>query len=182
MARPDSVGFSIMDVSTAILDDEKFQRLAVHAPDRYPNAVVGFLATLSRSWRKGYRVSVVDAWPVYRPFDQLAVDALVGVGLLDARGRISARSWHEWFDEARIRRDSTRERWRKDKANERERLRGVRADSAQGPLRPSVPTVPTESPRPRARGGGARGGPKSLRDAALASGGFVAAVAAGGKT
>lgn len=175
MSRPDAQGFSIMDVSTTVLDDEKFQRLGFYSPDHYAPAVVGFVATLARSWRKGRRVTVQDAWPVYRPFDQLAVDALIHVHLLDKTGRIPAKAWREWFEEARSRRDETRARWRKDKQNERERQRGVRTDSVPDQhYRPSVPAEPSVT---RGRAGSqerpaARGGPMESAKATLARYGY----------
>lgn len=164
MSRPDTEGFSIMDVSTAILDDDRFQRLATLAPDRFDTAFLGYAATLARSWRKGRRVSIQQSWPVYRPFDQLAVDALVHVGLIDGKGLIRAATWRQWFEPAQIRRDSTRDRWRKTKATQRnttdsehESPRGVLAESSRSPLsRPSVrPSVPTE---PSVAGARASGG------------------------
>lgn len=142
-----------MDVSTGILDDEKFQRLALKSPEHFAPAVVGFVATLARSWRKGQRIKVHDAWPVYRPFVQEAVDALIDVKLLDKTGRIPATPWREWFQEANRRRSETRAKWRKDKQNERDRQRGVSADSVLDPRSPTVrPSVPSD-PSSRARGG-----------------------------
>lgn len=136
-----------MDVSTAILDDDRFQRLARYAPDHFEAAFTGYMAALARSWRKGRRVSIEAAWPVYRPIDQLAIAALAHVGLIDDKGLIRSGAWRQWFAPALIRRDSNRERWRRDKANERARQQGVSSESARTHgNRPSVPTVPTVPP------------------------------------
>jgi hypothetical protein len=153
MSRPDTEGFSIMDVSTAILDDPKFLRLNLRHPELYADGVVGFVATLARSWRKGRRVTAQEAWPVYRPECPEALDALVSVALLDRNYRLPSIGWRSWFDIASERRDATRERNRKSAAAHRERQRTVSAESASGvvlpTVRPSVPAVPTV----RARGG-----------------------------
>lgn len=162
MSRPDTgEGFAVMDVSTAILDDEKFQQLSVQAPELYDPAFVGFMATLSRSWKKGRRVSVHDAWPKYRPLNTAAIEELIKVHLLDAKGCIPARPWREWFGPARKRRDESRERWRLAQQTRRERLkaesespRAVSDDARSTPpsspttVRPSVPSVPSVPSEP----------------------------------
>ncbi len=147
MSRPDTEGFSIMDVSTAILDDPKFLRLNLRYPDQYLAGVVANTATLARSWAKGRRVTAQEAWPVYRPECPEALDALVSVKLLDRNYRLPAVSWREWFEIAEQRRDATRERNRNSARAHRERQRGVSTDGASAvaypTVRPSVPTDPT---------------------------------------
>jgi hypothetical protein len=153
VSRPDTEGFSIMDVSTAILDDPKFLRLNLRHPELYPAGVVAYTATLARSWAKGRRVRAQEAWPVYRPEAPEALDALVEVKLLDRNYRLPAVSWREWFEIAAQRRDTTRERNRKSAAAHRERQRGVSDDGASGVVLPTVrPSVPTD-PTVRTRGG-----------------------------
>lgn len=153
MSRPDTEGFSIMDVSTAILDDPKFLRLNLRHPDLYLAGVVAYTATLARSWAKGRRITAQEAWPVYRPEEPEALDALVAVKLLDRNYRLPAVSWREWFEIADQRRGATRERNRKSAAAHRERQRGVSDDGASGVVLPTVrPSVPTD-PTDRARGG-----------------------------
>ncbi|HET7071394.1 MAG TPA: hypothetical protein VFI40_11250, partial [Nocardioides sp.] len=93
MSRPDTEGFSIMDVSTHVLDDPKFLRLAIARPELYADCVVGFIATLARSWSKGRRVAAVEAWPAYRPANPDAIDALIEFRLLDRNGRLPAAWW-----------------------------------------------------------------------------------------
>jgi len=153
MSRPDTEGFSIMDVSTAILDDPKFLRLALHSPELYADGVVAFVSCLCRSWSKGRRVTVTDAWPVYRPFRQEVVDALIAERLVDRNGRVLPVSWREWFETAAKRRDATRERNRNSARAHRDRQRTVSDDDTSvSALLPSVrPSVPTDPPVPRGR-------------------------------
>lgn len=100
-----------MDVSTDILNDPKFRKLARHAPDRIGPAFIGYIATLSESWKSARRVAIDEAWPVFLAFDPVAVDALIHVGLLDGRGMVPAKSWRSWFDPADERRRKARDRW-----------------------------------------------------------------------
>jgi hypothetical protein len=149
-----------MDVSTSIVDDPKFRKLYRHAPDHAGAAFAAYIATVAESWKAGCRVNVDDAWPAFVPFDKAAVEALIHVGLLDARGAIPARSWRSWFGPAFERRANARERWRR--ANERRHAeaaqsngssnggtatlpRGNSADTGAIPsVRPSRPSVPPE--------------------------------------
>lgn len=112
MSRGD--GFAVMDISTAILSDEKFKRLARQCPERVTTCVVAYIAVCSQSWRTGRRQAIEDAWPLsLAPFDADAVDAMTVVGLLDRRGQIPVKTWREWFTRAQERRDKSRERWRR---------------------------------------------------------------------
>lgn len=168
MSRPDTEGFSIMDVSTAILDDPKFLRLALHYPELYAEGVVAFVACLSRSWSKGRRVTVTDAWPVYRPFRQEVVDAIIAERLVDKNGRVLPVSWREWFETAAKRREATRERNRNSARAHRDRQRTVSDDhTSVSALLPSVrPSVPTDPPVPR--GGAMTSFADGMKNAGLA--------------
>lgn len=158
MSRDD--GFAIMDISTSVLDDPRFRKLARFAPDHVGAAVTGYVATLASSWKDGRRVSVDDAWPALLPFDSLAVDALKHVRLLDSTGRIPVKPWRGWFEAARARRDKQRADWREWQRTHRRGQgqsptpshAGVSPDSVQDksiPSAPTVPSVPTEgSTRP----------------------------------
>jgi hypothetical protein len=106
-------GFAVMDVSTSITDDPKVRKLWRHAPDHAAAAFTAYVATMAESWRSGKRATVDDSWPPFLPFSQQAVEALVHVGLIDSRGMIPTRSWRGWFEPARARRESLREKWRR---------------------------------------------------------------------
>lgn len=168
MSRPDTEGFSIMDVSTAILDDPKFLRLALHHPDCYADGVVAFMSVLARSWSKGRRVTTTEAWPVYRPYRQEVVDALIEERLVDRNGRVLPVSWREWFETAAKRRDATRERNRNSARAHRDRQRTVSDDDTSvSALLPSVrPSVPTDPPVPR--GGAMTSFADGMKNAGLA--------------
>lgn len=158
MSRDD--GFTVMDVSTDIVNDPKVRKLFRVSPDHAPAAFIAFIATLGESWKAGRRVRIDDSWPGYLDYDQGAVDALMTVGLVDRRGLLSLKAWEGWFGVAKTRRDVSRERWRRE--NERRRgdrvvtaelPRGNGADTeATVPLR-SSPTVPNgeQGVRPLAR-------------------------------
>lgn len=157
MSRDD--GFSIADVSTDLLAETRLRRLARYAPDHVGAGVVGYLATMLGSWRAGKRVTAEDSWPVYlMPYDQLAIDALIHVGLLDARARIPVKPWREWFQVANQRRDARRKSWHDYDLKRRNPNGNADLGTTSNPrsadaLRtaPSVPsrTVPTEgSTRP----------------------------------
>ena len=150
MSRDD--GFTVMDVSTDIVNDPKVRKLYRVAPNHANTAFVAFIATLGESWKAGRRVRIDDAWPGYLPYDQDAVDALIAVGLLDRRGWLSLRAWEGWFGIAKTRREAARERWRR--ANEKrnadtaELPRGNGAGTYATRTVPSVPPVPS-SPKTR---------------------------------
>jgi hypothetical protein len=138
-------GFAVMDVSVDVANDPKVRKLFRHAPDHAPVAFMAYIATLGESWRSGRRVNVDDAWPSSLPFSRSAVDALVHVRLLDARGMVPAKSWRMWFDVARERRQKARDRWARYNAGRYADTtpppRGSDADTATSvpPVRPSVP-------------------------------------------
>jgi hypothetical protein len=147
MSRDD--GFPVMDVSTDIVNDPKVRKLYRHAPDHAGTGFVAYVGTLSESWKAGRRVTVDDAWPACVAFDKAAVEALIHVGLLDRTGRIPVKSWRGWFEAARVRREKSRERWRryneKRDADTAEVPRGNHVGTATSvpPVRPSVPPAPT---------------------------------------
>lgn len=106
-----------MDVSTAIVHDPKFRRLQRFAPDHVGVAFTAYVAVMAESWKAGRRVNLDDAWPVFLPYHDGVAQALIHVGLLDARGFIPAKTWRGWFDPARERRQKTRDRWARYNAN-----------------------------------------------------------------
>lgn len=113
-------GFAVMDVSTSLLEDEKFKRLARDYPGLAATGTMGFVSVLAASWRHGKRVQVRDAWPAWAPYDVDAVGALMAVKLLDRTGRLPVGSWRGWFDPACKRRENFRAKWRR--ANDRRRV------------------------------------------------------------
>lgn len=133
MSRDD--GFSVMDVSVDIVNDPKVRKLFRLAPDHAGVAFLAYMATMAESWRAGRRVTVDDAWPAFLPFDQAAVDALLAVGLLDARAMVTTNAWRGWFNPANERRQKSRDRWRR--ANDRRH-----ADAAQSSTNDSAVTAP----------------------------------------
>jgi hypothetical protein len=155
-------GFAVMDVSTSIVDDPKFRKLYRHAPDHAGSAFAAYIATVAESWKAGRRVNVDDAWPSFLPFDKASVEALIHVGLLDAKGLVPSKAWRSWFGPAYERRANSRERWRR--ANERRHadaaqsngsnLDGTtgipRGNSADTTAIPSVPSVRPSVPPDRA--------------------------------
>jgi hypothetical protein len=147
-----SEGFAVMDVSTSICDDSKFRRLQRETPEQVAIAFTAYIATMAESWKAGRRVTVDDAWPSFIPYDAGVIDAMHRVKLLDGAGRVMRKAWDEWFELARQRRDTARERWTRSNAQRsaaRSQLpRGNGADTAATvPLRSSpIRTVrPSES-------------------------------------
>lgn len=144
MSRDD--GFAVMDVSTDIVNDPKIRKLFRVAPDHAGAAFIAYIATTAESWKAGRRVSVDDAWPAFLPFDKAAVEALVHVGLIDARGLVTVKAWRGWFEPALARRCKARERWARHNAKRDADTTPVPRGSDVGtatsvPFRPSVPTV-----------------------------------------
>lgn len=137
-----------MDVSTSIVDDPKFRKLYRHAPDHAGDAFAAYVATMSESWKAGRRVNVDDAWPAFLPFNKPAIEALIHVGLLDAKGLIPSKSWRSWFGPANERRAKARDRWARYNASRT----GVTADVPRGndvgtaTSVPSVPSVRSDPP------------------------------------
>jgi hypothetical protein len=109
-------GFDVMDVSTSILHDPKFIRLGREYPALAGPGFTAYLSVTAESWKAGERLSIDDAWPVILAFNDAVVGALRAVKLLDARGRVTASAWRGFFEQARARREKSRERWRR--ANE----------------------------------------------------------------
>lgn len=188
MARDE--GFTIADISTVYLDDEKVRRLwRLLMPDvpAMCEAILVHEAAVLASWREGKRVTVDQAAPLWLPTRDEIVARLVEVGLLDSTRRVPARSWRSYFEPARVRRDARRVAGaaggkasgaarRERSSNEpRTTVRQKRTRPADRPDRPSVPSDKPSVSRARARGkaggGAARGGDVvSFRDAMEANG------------
>lgn len=143
-----SEGFAVMDVSTSILQDPKFRRIQREAPDQVATAFTAYVATIAESWKAGRRVAIDDAWPAILPYSETAVEVMQTVKLLDSGGRIASKSWRDWFDTARSRRDAARDRWRRSNEKRHDDAasppRGSSADTDA--IRPSV--RPSDSVRP----------------------------------
>lgn len=143
-------GFDVMDVSTSIVHDPKVRKLARYAPDRAGVAFTAYLSVMAESWRAGRRVQLDDAWPPFLPFDPSAAEALVHVGLLDAKGMIPAKAWHGWFDPAMERRQKSRDRWARYNAKRDAATasspRGNDVGTASSDSPPVPPVRPTDSP------------------------------------
>lgn len=150
MSRED--GFPVMDVSVDIVNDPKIRKLYRISPEHAGAGFLAYMATLGESWKAGRRIPVEDAWPAVLPFDGVAVEAMIHVGLLDAKGLVSMNAWRGWFAPAQMRREAVRERWRRANAKRADsstndsgghdtvsaRLpRGIRADTAASPPRGS---------------------------------------------
>ncbi len=156
MGRDD--GFPIADVAVGLLDDDKVRRLWRLLGDQAAmcEAMTTHEAVLLASWGAGHRVTATSAVPLWLTPDPATIHALVSVGLLDSRERIPSKAWASYFGPAAARRESAREAGRKGNA----RRWGSGGDGdAIGSRSPSVPSVPTNRPTPRARANGAtRGG------------------------
>lgn len=148
MTRDD--GFTVMDLSTDYLNDPKWRRLHRAHPDLYPAAFVAHTATLCESWKAGRRVSIEDAWPAILPYDAAVVAALAGVGFIDRKGLVIARSWDGWFGPAHRRREAAREAGREGNARRWAKDREAIGSRSGGDPR-TVPTVPTVPTRPSER-------------------------------
>ena len=157
MSRQD--GFAVMDVSTSILDDQKFRKLQRLHPEAVAAGVTGYLSVLAESWKAGRRVSIEDAWPAILAPEEATVAALKSVGLLDRRGFLPARPWTKWFEIASKRREAARARW--DRYNAKRDAASTNDDVAQTSLprgnhvstATSVPTVPSVSSKEETRDG-----------------------------
>jgi hypothetical protein len=156
MSRDD--GFAVMDVAVDVTNDPKVRKLFRHVPDHAAVAFMAYIATMGESWRHGRRVNVDEAWPSALPFDRVAVDALMHVGLIDKRGTIPPKTWRHWFEVARERRSRSRDRWARYNAKRDAdttpppRGNDVGTATSVPSFRPSVPTVPSVRPSARARG------------------------------
>lgn len=150
-----SEGFAVMDVSTSVCDDPKFRRLHRENPELVAVAFTSYIATMAESWRTGRRVTIDVAWPAFLAFDKAVVDALIRVGLLDARGLVASKAWRSWYLPAQDRRSKSRARWARYNANRDADTtpppRGSDADTATSdPSVPSVRSGPTGPSRPSA--------------------------------
>ena len=144
-----SDGFAIMDVSTSICDDPKFRRIARENPEQVAAAFLVYVATMAESWKVGRRVPVDHAWPAYLSLDETIPETMRRVGLIDARGLVSAKAWRDWFEPARDRRDKARDRWARYNAKRDAdttpppRGNGVATATSVPSVLPSVPSVPS---------------------------------------
>lgn len=143
MSRED--GFAVMDVSVDIANDPKVRKLFRYAPDHALVAFMAYVATMGESWKAGRRVNVDDAWPPALPFSRPAVDALIHVGMLDARGQVPAKAWRAWFEVARERRLKSRDRWARYNAKRDADTTSLPRGSDVGTAT-SVPSVPSDRP------------------------------------
>ena len=113
MTRPD--GFQTADHDVGFLVDDRVLD-AVELVG--PVAVVAYLAVRDASWARGERVDLTAAvrrLPALYGLDDVLEEvaaALLGVGLLDAEGRIPRASWDVWFGAAAARREIRRARGR----------------------------------------------------------------------
>lgn len=148
-------GFDVMDVSTSLPNDPKFRLLSREYPDALGTAFFAYVATMAESWKAGERVTVDVAWPPILPHDDGAVAALLAVKLLDPKRRVTASAWRGFFEQARIRREKSRERWRR--ANEKRHgetpnpngeHRAATARSPRGTNAVTAPPIPSDSDRP----------------------------------
>ncbi len=136
-----------MDVSVTIASDFKFRRIARgEHPERYPIALAAYVGLLGQCWQEERRVPLVEGWPVLLDWDAAVAAEMAAVGLIDDAGCIPERTWAEWFEPARERRDRARERARQSYTGAR-RLREDSAQttrSLQGPIRPTDPSDRSE--------------------------------------
>lgn len=110
-----SDGFPWAKVDSSFPADPKVRRLERMLPYRdYLAAVGAWLIILADSWRAGSREGGIAASDLL--LDDDLVDALQGVHLLDADGRIPASSWRKWTGAA---------------VEEREKRNAVRAEIAR---------------------------------------------------
>lgn len=153
-----SEGFDVMDVSTALPNDPKVKRLAREFPAQLGPGFLVYVSTMAESWKAGERVSYDDAWPGYLDFDQATVDALQAVRLLDPKGRVTLSGWRGFFEQARDRRENSRERWRRanaKRAADHASVNGTRsADAATIPRGSHAVTgaIPSDSDSVRPNG------------------------------
>lgn len=122
-------GFSRMDISTSIDDDPKFRALWRLHPDLYSTGFTGYVGLCARSWREPDRMTAIEGWPTFPPYDSATVAALQEVRLLDAETRIPVRTWEHWFEAAVDRRQRGRDA---DAAYNRKRRGAVRQADSQG--------------------------------------------------
>ena len=152
-------GFAIADVDVAKQGDPKVRALWRHLRDESAMnaAMVVHEAVLLASWAAGERVAAEDAAPAWMTDVEAPASALAHVGLLDDRGHIPLKSWRSWFVPAAERRQQTRDRWKRNKSEQRATSEDVPEDTAgRLALRtvrtvPSAPTVPTVRENGRAR-------------------------------
>jgi len=183
MGRDD--GFAIADVSTKHLDDDKVRKLwRILAPDvgAMCEAITVHLAVVLASWGSGRRMTVDEAAPLWLSIREETVPALVRVGLLDARGRVPARSWSTYFGPAAARKKARQEAGRLGgQAKAQRRSSNATAElypsgRQAGPSSPSVPDRPPREPR-SPRGRAPRGDPPvSLGELMKGAGGFAASL------
>lgn len=152
-------GFTVMDVSTDILNDPKFRKLQRLYPDLVAPCVAAYLAVMAESWKAGRRVSIEDGWPSILPYEARAQAALEDVGLIDRRGCLPVKAWDGWFGPAQQRRKASRDRW--ERYNAKRNAANTPSDTQPTSLprgnhvatATSVPSVPTDPSVPFRAGG-----------------------------
>ncbi len=131
------------DIYVGFLDDRKVQRAIRRSGDAI---VTAYLAVVLGSVRDERPVSLADELPLHldERRDEL-LETLVGVGLLDADGRIPASSWEKHLATAVAGAERKRERDRQSYARRTTGGRPADARRTRGPV-PSlpVPSAPTE--------------------------------------
>jgi hypothetical protein len=137
-------GFNNADVDVGKHSDPKVRTLWRHLRDENAmnSAMVLHEAVVLASWAAGERITAEDAAPPWMTDVEAPTQALAHVGLLDDRGFLPLRSWRSWFAPAAERRQANRERWNRNKAEQRAVSVDVRADSARSHAPPPVPPVP----------------------------------------
>jgi hypothetical protein len=157
MSRDD--GFTIADVDSSYFEDAKWREAwqTLRDPDQMAKAVCIHASTLLASWRQGERLTVRQSAPLWLLVDDALVALLQACGLLDDNARIPVASWDQWFGAAFTRREARRESGRiggkapgKHRPSEPQATLDDRSTDAE-PVRPSVPSVPTDRPSDDAR-------------------------------
>lgn len=176
MARDE--GFTIADIASDYYDDEKIRRLwrRLQDPGDMCEATTVHKATVLASWKEGKRVTVEEAVPLWLAARPEIVSALMAVGLLDRGRRVPSRSWSEWYEPARLRREARRAGGRNGglaKAAASQAVAKPKPGSTRPAVRPVRPSVRPDKPfsprSPASPAGGERGGP-SFREALAAEG------------
>lgn len=134
-------GFTVMDVSVEIVNDQKVRRLYREQPALAGAAFVVYMATMGESWKAGRRIPAAEAWPSVLPFDAAVLAALKAAKLLDGRGLIAQSAWKSWFQVAHTRREAARERWRRSNQRRADPSTNDSADAALEPRGSRAATV-----------------------------------------
>lgn len=159
-------------MDSSYLDDPKMRALwqNLKDPERMARAVVLHAATVLASWRQGERVSVTQAAPLWLLVDDELVTALRAAKLIDRAGKVPAGSWSEWFGPAFDRRETRRESGRAGGYAKAQRSPSDATATPQRthgdalPVRPSVPSGPTDRPSVNGTREGDASGAPSLKE------------------